>query len=49
MKMRPKNKMTLDEFKDKHYGAKGTESRDALDNGYENFKLRNTEISTKLL
>ena len=31
--------MTLDEFKDKHYGIKGTESRDALDNGYENFKL----------
>ncbi len=37
--MRPKNKMTLDEFKDKHYGVKATESRDALDNGYENFKL----------
>lgn len=37
--MRTKNRMTLDEFKDKHYGVKGTESRDALDNGYENFKL----------
>ncbi|MFO7671202.1 MAG: type II toxin-antitoxin system ParD family antitoxin [Bacteroidales bacterium] len=35
--MRPKNKMTLDEFKDKHYGVKGTESRNALENGYENF------------
>jgi len=39
MKMKAKNKMTLDEFKDKHYGVKGTESRDTLENGYENFKL----------
>jgi DNA-binding XRE family transcriptional regulator len=31
--------MTLNEFKDKHYGAKGTKKRDALDAGYENFKL----------
>jgi DNA-binding XRE family transcriptional regulator len=30
--------MTLDEFKDKHYGTKGTRKRDDLDNGYENFK-----------
>lgn len=37
--MKTKNKMTLNEFKDKHYGVKGTESRDALENGYENFKL----------
>ena len=37
--MKAKNKMTLGEFKDKHYGVKGTESRDALENGYENFKL----------
>ena len=37
--MKTKNKMTLDGFKDKHYGVKGTESRDALENGYENFKL----------
>ncbi|MCF6270620.1 MAG: helix-turn-helix transcriptional regulator [Melioribacteraceae bacterium] len=34
-----KNKMTLNEFKEKHYGAKGTKKRDELDNGYENFKL----------
>lgn len=34
-----KNKITLDEFKDKHYGVKGTEKRDALDEGYETFKL----------
>ena len=37
--MKAKSKITLDEFKDKHYGIKGTESRDALENGYENFKL----------
>jgi DNA-binding XRE family transcriptional regulator len=37
--MKTSNKMTLNEFKDKHYGGKGTESRDELDNGYENFKL----------
>jgi DNA-binding XRE family transcriptional regulator len=37
--MKTKNKLTLDEFKDKHYGLKGTKSRDELENGYENFKL----------
>lgn len=37
--MKAKSKITLEEFKDKHYGIKGTESRDALENGYENFKL----------
>ena len=39
LKMKTNNKMTLDEFKDKHYGYKGTKSRDELDEGYENFKL----------
>ena len=39
MTMKTNSKMTLDEFKDKHYGVKGTKSRDELDNGYENFKL----------
>ena len=37
--MKANNKMTIDEFKDKHYGVKGTKLRDELDNGYENFKL----------
>lgn len=37
--MKANNKITLDEFKDKHYGIKGTKARDELDNGYENFKL----------
>ena len=39
MKKKENNKMTLDEFKDKHYGVKGTKSRKELDEGYENFKL----------
>ena len=37
--MKKSNIMTLEKFKDKHYGKKGTKSRDDLDNGYENFKL----------
>ena len=37
--MNSNNKMTLDEFKDKHYGAKGTQKRDELENGYNDFKL----------
>ncbi|MGF7140252.1 helix-turn-helix domain-containing protein [Roseimarinus sediminis] len=37
--MKTSNKMTLDEFKDKHFGKKGTTKRDDLDEGYENFKL----------
>lgn len=39
MKKKENNKMTLNEFKDKHYGVKGTEKRDELDRGYDNFKL----------
>lgn len=31
--------MTLEEFKNKHYGAKGTQKRDELESGYENFRL----------
>lgn len=37
--MKANKKMTLGEFKDKHYGPKGTKKRDELDKGYENFKL----------
>lgn len=39
MKMKTNSLTTLDDFKDKHYGVKGTKSRDELDNGYESFKL----------
>jgi DNA-binding XRE family transcriptional regulator len=31
--------MTLDQFKDKHYGKRGTKKRDELESGYENFKI----------
>ncbi len=37
--MKNNNRLTLDDFKDKHYGVKGTQKRDELENGYENFKL----------
>lgn len=39
MNKKTNNKMTLNEFKNKHYGVKGTKSREELDGGYENFKL----------
>jgi DNA-binding XRE family transcriptional regulator len=31
--------MTLEDFKNKHYGKPGTKKRDELDEGYESFKL----------
>jgi DNA-binding XRE family transcriptional regulator len=31
--------MTLNQFKDKNYGKVGSEKRDKLDAGYENFKI----------
>ena len=31
--------MTLDQFKEKHYGKRGTPKRDKLEAGYENFKI----------
>jgi DNA-binding XRE family transcriptional regulator len=34
-----KNLMTLEEFKEKNYGKKGTKERDELEAGYENFKI----------
>ena len=33
------NIMTLEEFKEKHYGKKGTKKRNELEAGYENFKI----------
>ena len=33
------NIITLEQFKDKHYGKVGTKERDELDNGYDNFKI----------
>jgi len=37
--MKNKNIKSLSEFKDEHYGKKGTEKRDELDAGYDQFKL----------
>lgn len=31
--------MTLEQFKDKHYGKRGTAKREALEAGYETFKI----------
>lgn len=38
--MKNDNVITLDQFKDIHYGKPGTEKRDKLEAGYENFKIR---------
>lgn len=38
--MKVKNKtMTLEQFKEKHYGKRGTVKRDKLESGYQEFKL----------
>ncbi len=39
MKTRNSNIMTLEQFKDKNYGKRGTKKRDKLEAGYENFKI----------
>ncbi len=39
MRMKKSNLKSLDQFKDKHYGKVGSEKRDKLESGYEDFKL----------
>jgi DNA-binding Xre family transcriptional regulator len=39
MKEKKNNLMSLEQFKDKHYGKPGTKNRDELEEGYEEFKL----------
>lgn len=39
MKKKRGSIITLDQFKDKHYGKKGTAKRDKLEAGYEGFKI----------
>jgi DNA-binding XRE family transcriptional regulator len=39
MKMKKDNILTLEQFKDKHYGIRGTAKREELEAGYENFKI----------
>ena len=37
--MKKKNLMTLEEFKEKNYGIRGTKQREELEAGYEAFKM----------
>ena len=39
MKTKQNNTLTLEQFKDKNYGERGTVKRDELEAGYENFKI----------
>ncbi len=39
MKAKRDKLKTLDQFKEKHYGKRGTKKRDALESGYDNFKI----------
>ena len=39
MKTTNKNLTTLEEFKEKNYGKRGTKERDDLEVGYDNFKI----------
>ena len=39
MKTKKDNMVTLDQFKDKHYGKRGTAKRNQLEAGYKNFKI----------
>lgn len=39
MKTKKNNILTLEEFKDKHFGVLGTTKRNELEAGYENFKI----------
>src|SRR5512147_2286570 len=39
MKMKKNNIITLEHFKDKHYGKRGTAKREELEAGFENFKI----------
>jgi len=37
--MKKENIITLDQFKDKHYGKRGTVKREELEAGFENFSI----------
>ena len=39
MKANSKNLITLEEFKEKNYGIRGTKERDELESGYEAFRI----------
>ena len=48
MKAKNKNLTTLEEFKEKNYGKRGTKERDELEAGYENFKMGALIHNTRL-
>ncbi len=37
--MKNNNTITLEQFKEKHYGVRGTAKRNELEEGYQNFKI----------
>ncbi|MFN3783777.1 MAG: helix-turn-helix domain-containing protein [Spirosomataceae bacterium] len=39
MKLKDKKLMTLEEFKEKNYGKRGTKEREELEEGYRTFKI----------
>ena len=39
MKTKKGSVITLEQFKDRHYGKRGTAKREQLEAGYENFKI----------
>jgi DNA-binding XRE family transcriptional regulator len=47
-KMKNKNLTTLEEFKEKNYGIRGTKDREELEAGYENFKMGTLIHDTRL-
>mgnify|MGYP000914601361 FL=1 len=48
MKTKNKNLATLEEFKEKNYGKRGTKKRDELEAGYEIFKMGTLIHDTRL-
>ena len=48
MKTKNKNLTTLEEFKEKNYGKRGTQKRDELEAGYEIFKMGTLIHDTRL-
>lgn len=46
--MKKNKRITLDEFKEKHYGVLGSKKRDELESGYENFKLGTLLLEARL-
>jgi len=46
--MKNKNLLTLEEFKEKNYGKSGTKARKELEARYENFKIGELILNTRL-